>query len=230
MILSLTAFATLAASCGAAVHPDTLAAVARAESGFNTLAIGDNTTRRSHAPATIEEAIAVATALLREGRSVDLGLMQINSANLFRLGMTVADAFDPCRSIAAGARVLVDGYRRPGAGDDAQAAVLRALSHYNTGHPRRGFDNGYVMRVQGAAEVVVPAIRLRGETAGVPQRPAVPPTSPSPDNSDAPPDWDVWARAAPASRPHLVAVPRQASAASGGAAEAALTAPPESPE
>lgn len=192
MILSLAAFAALAASCGASVHPDTLAAVARTESGFNTLAIGDNTTRRSHAPATLEDAVTLATALLREGRSVDLGLMQVNSANLPRFGMTVANAFDPCSSIAAGARVLVDGYRRAGEGDDAQAAVLRALSHYNTGHPRRGFDNGYVSRVQAAADQVVPALRLRvGQGAELREGGSAPPERPSPP----PPSWDVYGQA-----------------------------------
>ncbi len=187
MILSLAAFASLALACAPTVHPDTLAAVARTESGFNTLAIGDNTGRRSFRPATPEEAVAVATALLHEGRSIDLGLMQVNSANLSRLGMTVADAFDPCRSLAAGARVLRDGFR-PGAGEDPQPALLRALSHYNTGHPERGFANGYVRRVQSSAEQVVPALRLRSDPAAPVGEAARPPAAP-------PASWDVYGQA-----------------------------------
>lgn len=190
MILTLAAFAALAASCGASVHPDTLASVARTESRFNTLAIGDNAGRRSYAPATVEEATELATALLREGRSIDLGLMQINSANLGRLGLTLADAFDPCRNIATGARVLVDGFRRPGEGEDQQPAVLRALSRYNTGHPQRGFDNGYVSRVQASAEQVVPALRLQAGQ-GVDRREG----DALPRNLPAPPAWDVYGQA-----------------------------------
>ncbi|MBY0336545.1 MAG: lytic transglycosylase domain-containing protein [Acetobacteraceae bacterium] len=189
--LTLAAFAALAAACAPSVHVDTLAAVARAESGLHPFAIGDNTGRRSFRPASAAEAAALARALLREGRSLDLGLMQVNSANLSRLGMTVDDAFDPCRSLAAAERVLRDGWRAPPPGEDAQAALLRALSHYNTGHPERGFRNGYVARVQAAADAVVPALRLRGQ--------AVPPAAdgqaergvPAPP----PPDWDVYGQA-----------------------------------
>jgi type IV secretion system protein VirB1 len=185
VILSLVLFTQLAASCGPTVHVDTLAAVASTESQFNTLAIGDNTGGRSYAPATLQEAIVTATALLQQGHSLDLGLMQINSANLRGLGLSVADTFDPCKSIAGGTRVLVEGYR-PAPGENTQAALLRALSHYNTGSQGRGFANGYVTRVQASAEQIVPAIRLGG-TAGV--NPADPPAPPPP------PSWDVYGRA-----------------------------------
>lgn len=193
MILSLPVFAQLAAACAPSVHVDTLAAVARAESGFNALAIHDNTARRSHRAATAAEAVALATALLREGRSLDLGLMQVNSANLAPLGLGVADAFDPCKSLAAGARVLRAGFRPPAPGEDPQPALHRALSRYNTGHPERGLLNGYVARVQASAEVVVPALRLRGDAAPPPP-PAGQANAPATPPSPAP-SWDVWAQA-----------------------------------
>jgi len=161
VIVALASFVQLAAQCAPTVHVDTLAAVARAESRFETNAINDNSARRQYAP-TDRAASAIAVRLIALGHSVDLGLMQVNSANLRGLGLSVADAFDPCRSIAAGARVLRDGYRAPGAGVDAQPALLRALSRYNTGDVQRGFGNGYVARVQVAAEQVVPAIRTIG--------------------------------------------------------------------
>ena len=202
MILATATFAGLAASCGASVHVDTLAAVARTESGFQTDAINDNTAKRRYSPGTREEAIAIATELVSvKGHSVDLGLMQINSANLPGLGMTVADAFDPCKSINAGARVLVAAYRPPPAGQDPQPALLQAVSRYNTGHPVRGFANGYVAKVQASAEQVVPAIRLSGssvsgqeggEGALPPQLPASAPAVPLPP---VPPSWDVFGQA-----------------------------------
>lgn len=193
MILSAAVFVQLAASCAPSVHVDTLASVARTESRLNTLAIGDNTTHRAYAPATAEEAIATATALLNQGHSIDLGLMQINSANLRGLGLSVADTFDACKSMAGGARVLVAGYR-PSVGEDTQPALLRALSRYNTGNDRRGFANGYVQRVQFAAQQIVPAIRLGGSAvvAGPEGGEAVVAAPPPPP---APPSWDVFGQA-----------------------------------
>ena len=196
MILTVAAFTQLAMTCGPLVHHETLASVARAESSFNTLAIGDNTAGRSYAPASAQEAIQTANALIARGHSLDLGVMQINTKNLRGLRMSVADTFDPCKSIAAGARVLVEGYRPAGV-EDNQATLLRALSHYNTGNPQRGFTNGYVRRVQYAAQQVVPAIRLGGspvvvagpeggQGAVVVQPPAAPPP---------PPAWDMYASA-----------------------------------
>jgi len=199
MILPLALFAQLAATCGPAVHVETLAAVARTESGFNTLAIGDTTAGAAHAPATPAEAIATATDLLARGHSLDLGLMQINSATLGRLGLTVADAFDPCKSIAGGARVLADGYR-PAPGEDAQPALARALSRYNTGSPVRGLANGYVAKVRASAAQVVPAIRVEGwrEPAAGGLHGASPPAT---DSATLPPAWDVYGRARLARRP-----------------------------
>ncbi len=192
MILPLALFAQLAAACGSMVHVDTLAAVARTESRFNSLAIGDNTTGRSHSPATPAEAVTTATALLVEGHSLDLGLMQVNSANLPGLGLTVADAFDPCRSLAAGARLLADGFRRAPE-EDAQRALVRALSRYNTGSPVRGVANGYVAKVQASAAELVPAIHVDSDRNSDPVLHGAKP--PSEASSPEPPLWDVYARA-----------------------------------
>ena len=169
MILELAAVLGLAATCAPSVAPETLAAVARAESGFDTLAINVNGPGGGRVrPATATEAAARARALIAAGRSVDLGLMQVNSRNLGWLGLSVEDAFDPCRSVAAGARVLT------------------AFSGYNTGSPSRGFANGYVARV-------LAADAANGAAPAEPPSPA-----PRPAESCAP-SWDVWARcAAPA--------------------------------
>lgn len=143
----------LAAQCAPAVAPSTLLAVARAESALDPLAIGVNDPGAPRpTPRSKAEAIAAARRLLRSGRDVDLGLLQINGRNLAWLGLSLDAAFDPCRSLAAGARVLEDGYargaRRHGPG---QAALRVALSYYNTGHATRGFANGYVARVTAQA-------------------------------------------------------------------------------
>jgi type IV secretion system protein VirB1 len=131
--LTLAAFLALAATCAPGIAPETLAAIARVESSFRAFAIGINGPGGGTIlPATRQEAIERAQALLHAGRSIDLGLMQINSRNLGWLGLSVEDAFDPCRNVAAGARVLT------------------SFSGYNTGDARRGFENGYVARILAA--------------------------------------------------------------------------------
>lgn len=228
MILELAAAAQLAAACAPGVAFETLAAVMRAESGFDTLAVNVNGSDggRRH-PATREAAAALATALIAAGRSVDLGLMQVNSGNLHALGLSVADAFEPCANLRAGARLLRAGYVAA-VHDvaDPQRALRIAFSRYNTGDPARGFANGYVARVQAAAEAVVPAIRLRGEAAG-PARAADPPAAE--DDPDAPPAWDVWARATYVRRPARSAAASPAPAEEGAAEAAPALLPSEPP-
>lgn len=193
MNMSLALFAQLAAACAPSVHVDTLAAIARTESGFHAHALHDNADGRSYRPAKLEEAIAIATDLVSAKRhSVDIGLMQVNSANLAGLGLSLAQAFDPCLSLKAGARVLASSYQPPPAGQDPQPALLQALSRYNTGHPARGFANGYVARVVASTEQVVPAIRLGASPSSGPaeSEKAAPTLVASP-----PPAWDVFGRA-----------------------------------
>jgi type IV secretion system protein VirB1 len=111
--LTIAAALTLAAACQSAVAPATIVGMARHESGLDPAAIHHNA----------------------DG-STDYGLMQINSGNLALLGLTPATALDPCRSIAAGARLLV------------------SFSRYNTGSPTRGIANGYAVAVVAAAHAV----------------------------------------------------------------------------
>lgn len=171
MLIDLTAFMAMAAHCGPSVHVETLAAIAQAESGFHSGAVSDNTDKRHYHARNRDEAIALATNLIVGQRhSVDLGLMQINSANLANLGMTIDDAFDPCKNLAAGARILAIAYRSSNEDESEQTGLLHALSRYNTGHPTRGLRNGYVVRVQSAAEQVVPAIRLRSSALGADEK------------------------------------------------------------
>lgn len=126
--LTAAAVLVLAASCQSVVAPETILKIATHESSLD--------------PSRIH---------LNLDRSFDVGLMQINSSNFSWLGMTTADALDPCKSIRAGAQVLT------------------AYSRYNTGSPSRGIANGYALAVQG-----VPA-----KPSTTPQ-PAPPPSDPPP--------------------------------------------------
>src|SRR5712664_1166871 len=99
--------------CAPQVAVSTMQAVIRTESGFNPLAININgRARLARQPKTKREAMGWARWLISRGYSVDMGLMQINSANLPRLGLNEATVFEPCRNLQAGASILVSNYSR----------------------------------------------------------------------------------------------------------------------
>lgn len=179
----------LAESCAPTVAPETLLAVVQVESRFNPYAIGVNKAARlQRQPATKDEAIRTAGALLAAGRNIDLGLGQINSGNLGWLGLSVADAFDPCKNLAASARVLTENYAAAARRDPSEQSALRvALSLYNTGDQARGFRNGYVAKVERAAGVVPALLGPAGQGGSPPDAPPAPPEPPAPA-------WDVFAR------------------------------------
>jgi type IV secretion system protein VirB1 len=158
MIIGAVLFGHMAAQCAPRVAAGTLAAIAGHESGFNPLAIHDNTTGRTLSPVSPAAAIAAAGRLITVGHSIDLGLMQINSGNLDRLGLTVSTAFNACASLHAAGRLLVSDYQAGGSAASDQAALQVALSRYNTGSTTRGFSNGYVSQVVAMAKQVVPEI------------------------------------------------------------------------
>ncbi len=191
MTISLAAALALAAQCAPTIAPQTLLSVVQVESRFNPLAIGVNGAPRvTVAPVSVDDAVAKAGTLIAAGRSIDLGLAQINSRNLSWLGLSLREVFEPCTNLRAAARILQDGYMRSGAGRvGEQAALKTALSYYNTGHPIRGISNGYVGKVTAAAGRIVPAI-------GGASPPAMPGSEPEP-----PPEvplragWDVFGEA-----------------------------------
>jgi type IV secretion system protein VirB1 len=166
VILPLAIVSQLAASCAPGVAASTLIGIARVESQLDPLAVHDNTTRQSYAPPSKDAAVTLAQSLISAGHSVDSGLMQINSSNLGWLALSIPDAFEPCASLAAGAKVLT------------------SLSRYNSGSPTASIP--YAVRVLTAA----------ADPNSPPGRPGnVPPTpgTRSPPASGAkPPDWDVF--------------------------------------
>jgi type IV secretion system protein VirB1 len=188
----MTVVLQLALAHAPQVAPETVAAFAQAESDLNPYALFDNTTRQSYAPTTAPEAAALARSLLGQGHSIDTGLMQINSANFGITGLTAETAFDPARSIQAGAQILVDAYQWCQERQPTSDPLRCMASVYNTGRPTAGERNGYVGRIYAAADHVVPAIRQAVPTlsssAPEPQA-ALPPNACGPP----PPAWDGWA-------------------------------------
>lgn len=158
--ISLAAFTALALQCVPGQSVVTLAAIARTESQLDPLTIYDNTTRQAAHFPDIATARQVTTALIAAGHSVDVGLMQINSKNHAALGLTVDAAFDGCRSLQAAVQVLRWSYAGGVTRDAQQAALVGAISSYNTGNPLGGIANGYVRRVQASAGLLIPDLQL----------------------------------------------------------------------
>lgn len=209
MLISLPDALSLAAQCAPAVAAETLLSVVQVESGFDPLAIGVNGQPRVVVrAASASDAAEKASALIAAGRSIDLGLAQINSKNLGWLGLTVEAAFDPCRNLAAAARLLQAGYGQRGADTIGEQPALRmALSRYNTGDPVRGFHNGYVAKVTMAAARIVPAIQV------APGSPAPPTTTAK--SAPSPPSWDVFGQTAGAAS-FVIRISMPALTANGG--------------
>jgi len=137
-----------------------MAAIVKTESGFKPFSIGVNKSevKLIRQPANKQEAVTTAKWLISNGYNIDMGMAQINSANMKWLGVSIDDLFDPCKNVAAGAKILlnnyIDAFKKI---DEPQDALRAALSSYNTGNATAGIKNGYVAKVT-AASVTVPAL------------------------------------------------------------------------
>ena len=215
--LTLAAILAFAADphCGAA--PDNefasrLAAIAIQESGGDPLLIGVNPDPARGLPAaavrsaTAQKAAAQAAALLAQGRSIDLGLMQVNSRQLARHGLTFETAFDTCRNMAAGA----DHYA-----EDVRAVWSLAHRRYNTGSTERGA--AYAASV----ERVLNRVRAQQSALSPSSASSAPASQPPPGPPLCAPSWDAWALAQCSARQ---ATPSAPSPADGPSAAPVITA------
>ena len=200
---------SIAAKVVPSVAPDTIVALAQLESSLDPLSLHDNTTGKRYAPESKAAAVSLATELLSKQHSVDVGIMQVNSANFAAVGLSIDDAFDMEKSMRAGGVILLEAYRRC-RGEEATSATSRATalrcaaSIYNTGNELRGFVNGYTARFQWAAAQIVPSVRelLVDRPAAAPgttTQGGQPPVASASaiDKAPTPPTatgWDVFAR------------------------------------
>ena len=144
----------IAACAPANVAPQTIAAIIKVESGGDPLVLHINAGANGiliH-PIGIANALSIVKRATSAGSSVDIGLMQVNTSNVGKLGYTIEQMFDPCMNIRAGATILSADYDGAlGVAPAGQKALQAALSAYNTGNYRSGFSNGYVAHYYGAA-------------------------------------------------------------------------------
>jgi type IV secretion system protein VirB1 len=171
--------AALQSRCLPAVPLTTLSAIISVESGGNPNAmqidfpralvkqwhLPEGTLRLKRQPATQREALEWLDYFERRGIFVDLGLMQVSTAEAQHRGLSVESLLDPCFNLRAGWQILDSAYQLevktygPG-----QEALRHAISRYNTGDTRRGIDNGYLERVIAALrQSPATASPVRGE-------------------------------------------------------------------
>lgn len=126
-----------------AVPMDIMEHVVRVESSLNPYAIGVVGARLARQPRSLDEAVATARRLERDGYNFSLGLAQVNRHNLASQGLASwEDAFAPCPNLAAGARILAECHAR------ADGDWDRAFSCYYSGNFTRGFRDGYVEKIR----------------------------------------------------------------------------------
>jgi|ThiBio_1000_plan_1041568.scaffolds.fasta_scaffold00653_19 type IV secretion system protein VirB1 len=149
-VIARSDFIAMSRQCAPSVAPETMAAIVKTESDFRPFAIGvNNGASLGTQPKTKEEAVQKAKELIANRYNVDLGLAQISSFNLSVVRLSVEDAFDPCKNLAAAAWILENNYlAAKKQTKDEQSALRAALSAYNTGSFSKGFGNGYVRKVR----------------------------------------------------------------------------------
>jgi type IV secretion system protein VirB1 len=137
--------------CAPSAPTAIIEAIIRTESEFNPLAIHVNRgAKLARQPASRKEAVTWARWLQENGYSFDAGVMQINSANWGKLGLTPDNVFDACKNIRSGAELFTEYYSRAEANfRTTKTSLVAALSAYNTGDFTSGLKNGYVSRVMG---------------------------------------------------------------------------------
>lgn len=193
-VLASTTIEQLVATCAPAIHPNTMLKILKHESGLQPYIIGVNERPRAVFNfQTPEEAAQKARELIAQGKSIDMGLGQINSVNLPGLKLTPEQVFDPCTNIKASALILAEAYERTREKYPDQAIALdQALSIYNTGRVDRGIANGYVEKVRGV-RYVVPALDA-GANDVAPAAAVAAVVQPA-QQEGQPPSWDVFANA-----------------------------------
>jgi type IV secretion system protein VirB1 len=150
----LVDFIALAQQCAPDVHPATLTALVRTESGFNPYAIGVVAGRLERQPTSLDEAVATAETLRRDGWNASFGLGQVNLRNLARFSLDLRSVFDPCQNLRASAAILSEAYARARRTEPNEQKALRAaLSMYYSGNAVTGVQHGYVAKVVGNAGV-----------------------------------------------------------------------------
>ena len=113
--------------------------------------LAEGTLRLKRQPANQREALDWLMYFQSYDIFVDLGLMQVSTAEAKRRSISPETLLEPCTNLRVGWQILKDDYqiekRTYGPG---QQALQHAISRYNTGDTQQGIANGYLGRVLAA--------------------------------------------------------------------------------
>jgi type IV secretion system protein VirB1 len=138
----------LALNCSPTVAPVTMVTLVKTESRGNPWAIGLNGARLKFQPKSESQAIAWIRYLDKHGYNFDVGLGQINIANIRKYKLKPEQLLEPCLNLRVSGYILTQNYldaRKTT--KDPQLALRYALSTYNTGNKYTGFNNGYINKI-----------------------------------------------------------------------------------
>lgn len=108
-MIDSVAFSELLDRCAPSAPGRELTAIVRQASSFEPLVIGTGGRKPvSIQPTSKSEAITLATELMVGGQRIRIGLAQIDSADLKRLGVSLSDAFEPCENLKAATQLIRD--------------------------------------------------------------------------------------------------------------------------
>lgn len=131
-------------------HSSIIKAIVRVESGGDPWAININKkgVRLLAKPKTKEQAQAWIDWFVKNNYNIDIGIAQINIKNIQKLKINPSDFLDPCLNLKVAGQILLANYKNSAKyANNSDDAVKLAISAYNTGNFRSGFDNGYVGKV-----------------------------------------------------------------------------------
>ena len=155
----------LQSSCLPSAQLSTLRAVVQVESGGNPNAmqidfpkallkrwgLAEGTLRLKRQPINQREALNWLAYFQSYDIFVDLGLMQVSTAEAKRRGISPESLLETCTNLRVGWQILEDAYQiEKKSYGPGQEALQHAISRYNTGDPQRGIANGYLARVLAA--------------------------------------------------------------------------------
>lgn len=119
------------------IPPALIMAIARTESDCNPLCI--TISGREYRPRSGEEAVLLAQEGMRQNKSVDVGLMQINSYWIKKLNLSCRTVLEPGNNVLLAAWILNQEMRRYG-------RTWKAVGAYHSKKPAR--QRAYIRRVQ----------------------------------------------------------------------------------
>lgn len=134
--------------CSPAVSPKTMLVLIKTESRGNNIALGVNGARLRKQPANESQAVEWVRYLNKNNYNFDIGLTQVNIANVRKYKLKPEDLLDPCTNIKVGGDILTKNYIQASKKTkDPQIALRQALSSYNTGNQKSGYYNGYLIKI-----------------------------------------------------------------------------------